>query len=118
MATVPEADRSVTLTFTSAASVSPTVQVGRPASVEDAVAWREGKVVFTGTPLRDALERFADYHGRTITVAPEAAELPLGGRYTLDDLDHFISSLEQALPVRVLKQGDGSLRVVATSHGL
>ena len=94
------------------------VQVGRPASVEDAVAWREGKVVFTGTPLRDALERFADYHGRTITVAPEAAELPLGGRYTLDDLDHFISSLEQALPVRVLKQGDGSLRVVATSHGL
>jgi transmembrane sensor len=89
------------------------VQIGRPASVEDVVAWREGKVVFAGTPLREALERFADYHGRSITVAPEAAGLPLGGRYTLDDLDHFIVSLELALPVRVLRRGDGSLRVVA-----
>lgn len=90
-----------------------TVAITRPASVEDAVAWREGRVVFAGTPLREALERFADYHGRVITVAPEAAELPLGGRYTLDDFAHFTASLEQALPVRVLRQGDGSLRVVA-----
>ena len=93
------------------------VQVDRPPAVEDYLAWREGRVIFAGTPLREALERFADYHGRTITVAPEAANLALGGRYTLDDFDHFISSLEQALPVRVLQQGDGSLRVVATSRG-
>lgn len=89
------------------------IAVDRPAVVEDVVAWREGRAVFTGTPLREVLERFADYHGRSIAVAPEAADLPLGGRYTLDDLDHFIASLELVLPVRVLRQGDGSLRVVA-----
>jgi len=88
------------------------VEIVRPASVEDVVAWREGRVVFAGTPLREALERFADYHGRSITVAPEAAELPLGGRYTLDDFDHFVASLELALHVRVLRNSDGTLRVV------
>ncbi len=93
--------------------VSGGMLTGRPRAVEDAVAWREGRVVFAGTPLREALERFADYHGRTITAAPEVAELPLGGRYTLDELDHFVASLELALPVRVLPRGDGSLRVVA-----
>jgi transmembrane sensor len=89
------------------------LRLDRPAAVDDAVAWREGRAVFTGTPLGEALERFADYHDRSIAVAPEAAALLLGGRYTLDDLDLFVASLEQALPVRVLPTGTGGLRVVA-----
>ena len=94
-------------------AVNAALHVSRPASVEDTVAWRDGKVVFAGTPLGEALERFASYHGAAITVAPEAAALPLGGRYTLDDFDRFMASVEQALPVRVLRRGDGSLRIVA-----
>ena len=92
------------------------LNLSRPGSVEDIVAWREGKMVFSGTPLGDALERFATYHGRVITVSPEAAALPLGGRYTLDDFDQFIASLERALPVHVFRNGDGSLRVITTPH--
>ena len=88
------------------------VQLSRPAAVEDLLAWREGKVVFAGTPLREALERFATYHGREITIAPEAAALPVGGRYSLGELDNFTISLEQALPVRVLSRADGGLRVI------
>ena len=92
------------------------LRLSRPASVEDVVAWREGKLVFDGTPLGEALERFASYHGRVITVAPEVAELQLGGRYSLDDLDQFIVSLERALPVHVFQNGDGSLRVVPVTR--
>ncbi len=94
-------------------ATSAALHMNRPASVEDTVAWRDGKVIFAGTPLGEALERFASYHGASITVAPEAAVLPLGGRYTLDDLDRFLASVEQALPVRVLRRGEGSLRIVA-----
>ena len=88
------------------------VDVTRPAAIDDAVAWREGRVVFAGAPLREALERFAAYHQRNLSAAPEVADLPLGGRYTLDDLDQFLRSLEQALPVKVWRQGDGSVRIV------
>jgi ferric-dicitrate binding protein FerR (iron transport regulator) len=43
------------------------------------------------------------------------AALPLGGRYSLDDFDQFITSLERALPIHVLRQADGSLRVTAAA---
>ncbi|MBL9205688.1 MAG: FecR domain-containing protein [Opitutaceae bacterium] len=92
------------------------VQTDRPQGVEDVTAWREGRVVFLGTPLGEALERFADYHDRSLTAAPEAATLSLGGRYTLDDLDHFLASLERALPVRVLPTSGGGLRVVVRAR--
>jgi transmembrane sensor len=91
------------------------LNLSRPASVEDIVAWREGKMVFAGTPLGEALERYATYHGKVITVSPAVAALPLGGRYSLDDFDQFITSLERALPIHVLRQADGSLRVTAAA---
>ena len=83
-----------------------------PAATEDTVAWRDGKVVFDDTPLAVAAERFATYHGRTITVAPEVAGLLLGGRYTLDDFDQFLGSLEKTLPVRALRGENGYVRIV------
>lgn len=77
----------------------------------DALAWRDGKIVFEGTPLRDALARFARYHGRGISAVPEVANLSVGGRYSLDDLDAFLSSLEQILPVRVTRGLNGTVQV-------
>lgn len=82
------------------------------AEVEDALAWRQGQIVFSGTPLREALARFARYHGRGITAAPAAADLRVGGRYSLDDLDGFFAALEQVLPVRVVRDLGGNIQVV------
>lgn len=84
----------------------------RPAAIENVVAWREGKVVFQGMRLRDAVVYFAAYHGREITVTRDVAALELGGRYTLDDLDQFLDSLTQALPVQILRQSSGRIDVV------
>lgn len=81
-------------------------------AAEDAVAWREGKAVFNDTPLGEALQAFAGYHDLRVNLAPEAVALRLGGRFTLDDFDQFLDSLEDALPVRVLR-AEGKVRIVA-----
>jgi transmembrane sensor len=80
-------------------------------ALDDALAWRQGRIVFDGVPLREALARFARYHGRGITVTAAAADLPLGGRYSLDDLDGFFALLEEVLPVKVTHTLSGTIQV-------
>lgn len=79
-------------------------------AAEDATAWRQGRVVFEDTPLAGALERFAAYHARTITVDASAADLRLGGRFSLDDLDGFLDFVQRVLPVRV-SRNDGTVLI-------
>jgi transmembrane sensor len=80
-------------------------------ALEDTLAWRQGKIVFEGVPLREALARFARYHGCGIAVTPDAAELRIGGRYSLDDLDGFFAAVEEVLPVRVAHNLNGTVQV-------
>lgn len=80
--------------------------------LQDALAWREGYVVFRGTPLREVMACFARYHGRDIAVAPEAADLRLGGRFALDDLEGLFAGVEGALPVRAVRSPEGSTSIV------
>jgi transmembrane sensor len=80
-------------------------------ALEDTLAWRQGWIVFHGVPLREALARFARYHGRGITVTPDAAGKSVGGRYNLDDLDGFLNGLEEGLQVRVTHDLNGTLQV-------
>ncbi len=82
-------------------------------ATDHVVAWREGKIVFDETPLHVALARFATYHDRKLTVDPAAANHPLGGRYTLDDLDEFIAALERSLPVKAQRDNSGAIRLIA-----
>jgi transmembrane sensor len=79
--------------------------------LEDALAWRQGQIVFNGVPLGAALARFAHYHARSIAVTPEAASLTLAGRFSLDDLDGFLAELAQVLPVEVRPGPAGALEV-------
>lgn len=83
------------------------------AATQGVVAWREGYAVFDETPLRDAVERFAAYHARALTVDPSVAGLPLGGRYALDDLDGFLEALPKFLAVSVVRESGGAVRIAA-----
>jgi transmembrane sensor len=85
-----------------------------PAALDDALAWRRGQIVFAGTPLREALERFAHYHGRALTASDAAARKRVGGRYSLDDLDGFLAAIEETLDVRVNRGLDGSVTIDPT----
>ncbi len=84
-----------------------------PAALADRLAWRDGRVVFADTPLRDALAHFARHHGRKITAAPAIADLRIGGRFNLDDLEGFFTALESIHPVQILSDRDGSIQVTA-----
>lgn len=80
-------------------------------AMDDALAWRQGQIVFKGAPLHAALARFARYHGRAITVSPEAANFKVGGRYSLDDLDGFLRGMEDAFPLRITRDLNGAILV-------
>ena len=79
--------------------------------VDDTLAWRNGHIVCTGMPLSEVLARVGHYHGIRITATPAAANLRLGVISSLDNLDSFLSDLEQGLSVRVKRQPDGSIVV-------
>lgn len=81
-------------------------------AVQNVVAWREGQAVFEDTPLAAAMERFAVYHGRRIAVDSRIADLRLGGRHRLDDLEGLLDEIERVLPVRVLRQSGNVVRLV------
>jgi transmembrane sensor len=81
------------------------------AALHDALAWRQGQIVFDDAPLGEALARFARYHGQGITATPGAARLRVGGRFNLDDLNGFLLTLEEVLPVRVSRGLNGTVQV-------
>lgn len=83
------------------------------AALNRALAWRSGQFVFDDMTLREVLARFARYHGRGITATPDAADLHLGGSYSLDDLDGFFSALEEVLEVKVTRNLNGTVLVSA-----
>lgn len=82
------------------------------AAARDTAAWRQGVAVFDGTPLREAVARFAAYHGRTITIEDAAGGARIGGRYALDDLEGFLESIERVLGVRVRREAGGTVRIM------
>lgn len=89
-----------------------TVQALSAGDLENTLAWRHGQIVFEGVPLNAALARFARYHNRSITAAANVAELRVGGRFSLDDLDGFLAGLEQSFPVvRVTRDPGGNIQV-------
>lgn len=84
--------------------------------LEDVLAWRDGYVVFDGVSLDAALRRFSRHHGIGISCSAAAGKLSVGGRFALDDLNGFFVALEDALPVRVNRGLNGTVRVTASSE--
>ncbi len=81
---------------------------------QDVAAWRQGQAVFADTRLADAIERFAAYHARRISVDAATADLRLGGRFSLDDLDGLLDFVQRVLPVRVSRL-DGAVVISPAS---
>lgn len=88
-----------------------TVRTLSATDVENVLAWRNGKIVFDGATLAEALSRFAHYHGKGISATEDAGALRIGGLYSLDDLSGFFAAIEEILPVRVTQDLSGTVRV-------
>ena len=84
-----------------------------PSALDDATAWRRGRLVLDDLTLAEVANRFTSYHGKSITVAPEIAALRMGGSCPLDDLPGFLEFLSQALAVRVVRVSEEAYHVTA-----
>ena len=81
------------------------------ADIDDALAWRQGRIVCNAMPVSEALARFAHFHGRVMTVTAAAGAKRAGGQYSLGNLDEFLDYLKEADNLRVVREADGSVRV-------
>lgn len=78
----------------------------------DAVApWRRGELVFTDTPLGQALERLQRYSTVPLSATGAAARLPVSGLVRIANAQAWLRALPLALPVRLAPQNDGGMRV-------
>jgi transmembrane sensor len=81
------------------------------ADIDDALAWRQGRIVCNAMPVSEALARFAHFHGRVMTATAAAGAKLTGGQYSLGNLDEFLDYLKEGPKLRVVREADGSVRV-------
>jgi len=90
-----EAGFAVNITARGAMTVS-------PSDVADATAWRNGRLIFSGRPLREVLATLGRYrHGRIVILDDAAAAQKVSGIFDLNDTDAALRELESSLPVTV-----------------
>lgn len=71
------------------------------------LSWREGYVVFHGTPLADAIREFNRHNARKIVIAdPSLHELKVGGNFRLDNSDAFVRLLQRVFPIHATQHGE------------
>ncbi|WP_158442378.1 FecR family protein [Paracoccus aminophilus] len=70
----------------------------------DAVAWRDGQLVFSSRPLSQVLEVLARYrHGRILLLNDRAAGRPVSGVFDLTDTDAALTALADSLGLSVTR---------------
>lgn len=88
-----------------------------PVSAEQAasqLAWKDGKLVFSQTPLAEALREIARYRRAPVMLAdPRVAGLRLSGVFDSAGTDALLDLLPTILPVTVTRAPDASVQVHA-----
>ncbi|MEP9378339.1 FecR family protein [Aquabacter sp. CN5-332] len=70
--------------------------------VPNETAWRDGKLVFSGQPLKEVLATLGRYrHGQIVILDEAAANRKVSGIFDLADTDQALAVLEQNLPVTI-----------------
>lgn len=83
------------------------VESRSPEQAEQALAWRTGEVVFSGTPLSEAVAEFNRYNTRRIVIDdPALAQMRVDGGFRTTNVDGFVRLLEVAFDVRAERNDD------------
>lgn len=70
--------------------------------VANQTAWRAGKLVFSGRPLREVLATLERYRlGRIVVLDERAASQTVSGIFDLSDTDQALEVLESSLPLSI-----------------
>lgn len=101
--TVPTDDRP---------AAPPAVEPVDAAAIARALAWRQHRVEFTGTPLADAVALFNRRNRGQLALAdPALGELRISGVFWTDDPEGFARLLEAGFRLRTRTRPDGTLEV-------
>lgn len=77
-----------------------------------AMAWKDDRIVFEQTPLDEAVSLLRHYRKASIELSdPSLAALKVTGVFEAHNVDLLLDLLPSILPVAVLKQEDGSVRI-------
>lgn len=88
------------------------VRDGRPpmlqtVDVGSVLAWRDGFVEFSDTPLTDAVAEMNRHGGRKMVIAdPRVGALKISGRFKLGEPERFLRTVSMLLPVRAVRVGE------------
>lgn len=89
------------------------ISVQGDVDVGSVVAWREGKVVFRGTPLAQAIQEVNRYAQQRLTIADASTgRLRVSGVFSIDDPASFVDSLPQIVPVVVRERSAGVIEIL------
>jgi len=76
-------------------------------------AWRQGRLYYADAPLSEILADAERYSDVRLAVDDRVGNMRLTASFRTDDMDHFISDIEAALPVTVRHRADGSILLTA-----
>lgn len=82
------------------------------ADASKAMAWKDGRIVFEQTPLDEAVALLRHYRKAPIHLGdPSLAALKVTGVFEVHNVDLLLDLLPSILPVAVLRQEDGEVRI-------
>jgi transmembrane sensor len=93
-----------------AAPVAPAIQTVTTQAIAAATAWRDRRVEFTFTPLREAVSLFNHQGGPPLILANEStAQLRITGVFWTDDSEGFVRLLESSLDLKSSRSPGGGI---------
>lgn len=79
-------------------------------NLERATAWQEGRLVFEDEPLSTVITRVNRYTRRPVRIEdPRTAQLRISGVFNTGDIEGFVATLTDYLPVQAQHGEDGSI---------
>lgn len=86
----------------------------QPIEPDNALAWAQGRLVYTDSPIGDLARDLQRYTGTPVRVSPALRRLRVSGVLTIGDPTTLDRQIEALLPIRVEKV-DGERRLVPAS---
>ncbi|MEJ8567976.1 FecR family protein [Elongatibacter sediminis] len=82
--------------------------------LQPVLAWVDGKLVFRGERLAQAVERLNRHNRRQISIAdPALTALPVYGVFNIGDTKGFVAALQSAYGIRAEDGGDQPIRLTS-----
>ena len=87
------------------------------AELSQVASWREGRLVFENTPLRDVLDEFNRYSNeKHVLRDEELGSFLVSGTFRIKSSEHFAATLEAGFPILVRARSKGAIFEVTAAQ--